>query len=160
MKNRYLKGAHISEKKVRELLKLFSEDLTATQIAAGEENELIIKVYGEKGGLIWHQEEPNTLVVKWQDRPAETFRTGNSYLSSIAKHNTRTPGGHPEGYLEAFANIYRNFALVLAAKMNGESIDENVIEFTSVHEGIRGMAFIENVVRSGKTNEKWTTFEV
>jgi predicted dehydrogenase len=134
--------------------------LTATQIAAGEENELIIKVYGEKGGLVWQQQEPNTLIVKWQNKPAEILRAGSGYLSSIAQHNTRTPGGHPEGYLEAFANIYRNFALALSAKLNSETIDPNIVEFPSVNEGIRGMAFIENVVRSAGSSKKWTEFEV
>jgi predicted dehydrogenase len=134
--------------------------LTATQIAAGEENELIIKVYGEKGGLVWQQQEPNTLIVKWQNKPAEILRAGSGYLSSIAQHNTRTPGGHPEGYLEAFANIYRNFALALSAKLNSETIDPNIVEFPSVNEGIRGMAFIENVVRSAGSSKKWTEFEL
>ncbi|HZF63167.1 MAG TPA: Gfo/Idh/MocA family oxidoreductase [Chitinophagaceae bacterium] len=134
--------------------------LTATQIAAGEENNLFIKVYGENGGLEWHQQEPNTLLVKYLDKPTEVVRTGMGYVSAIAKHNSRTPGGHPEGYLEAFGNIYRNFALTLSAKINGETVDSSLIEFPSVHEGIRGMAFIENVVNSNTSNEKWTKFEV
>jgi predicted dehydrogenase len=134
--------------------------LTATQIAAGEENNLSINVYGEKGGLEWHQQEPNTLLVKWLDRPTEIVRTGMGYVSPIAKHNSRTPGGHPEGYLEAFGNIYRNFALTLDAKLNGTTVDTNLVEFPSVNEGIRGMAFIENVVKSSESNEKWTKFEI
>ena len=86
--------------------------LIASQIAAGEENALKIKLYGENGGLEWHQHEPNTLLVKWLDKPTEIYRAGSNYnyLSSYATQNCRTPGGHPEGYLEAFANIYRNFA--------------------------------------------------
>ncbi|HUM66687.1 MAG TPA: Gfo/Idh/MocA family oxidoreductase, partial [Chitinophagaceae bacterium] len=87
-----------------------SGSLFATQIAAGEENNIKIRVYGEKGGLVWQQEDANTLQVKWLDRPAEVYRAGNPYLGSYAKHNTRVPAGHPEGYLEAFGNIYRNFA--------------------------------------------------
>ncbi|MCU7549028.1 Gfo/Idh/MocA family oxidoreductase [Chitinophagaceae bacterium LB-8] len=134
--------------------------LTATQIAAGEENELIIKVYGEKGGLVWQQQEPNTLILKWQDKPAEILRAGSGYLSSIAQHNSRTPGGHPEGYLEAFANIYRNFAITLSSRINAENIDAGNIEFPSVEEGVRGMAFIENVVRSSGSSKKWTEFEI
>jgi predicted dehydrogenase len=134
--------------------------LTATQIAAGEENELIIKVYGENGGLIWEQQEPNTLTIKWQDKPAEVLRAGSGYLSGIAKHNTRTPGGHPEGYLEAFANIYRNFAIALSARLNNATFDKELIEFPSVYEGVRGMAFIENVVKSAASNNKWSAFEV
>jgi predicted dehydrogenase len=134
--------------------------LTASQITAGEENNLFIKIYGENGGLEWHQQEPNTLLVKWLDRPTEIVRTGMGYVSAIAKQNSRTPGGHPEGYLEAFGNIYRNFALTLSAKMNGETVDSSLIEFPSVEDGIRGMAFIENVVKSNKSNEKWMKFEV
>ncbi len=134
--------------------------LTASQIAAGEENNLFINIYGENGGLEWHQQEPNTLLVKWLDKPTEIVRTGMGYLSPIAKHNSRTPGGHPEGYLEAFGNIYRNFALTLSAKLNGKTVDSSLIEFPSVEEGIRGMAFIENVVKSNTSNEKWTRFEI
>ena len=134
--------------------------LTATQIAAGEENNLFIKVYGENGGLEWHQQEPNTLLVKWLDKPTEIVRAGMGYMSPIAKHNSRTPGGHPEGYLEAFGNIYRNFALTLSARLNGETVDSSLIEFPSVEEGIRGMAFIDNVVNSNTSNEKWVKFEV
>ena len=134
--------------------------LTATQIAACEENNLFIKVYGENGGLEWHQQEPNTLLVKWLDKPTEIVRAGMGYMSPIAKHNSRTPGGHPEGYLEAFGNIYRNFALTLSARLNGETVDSSLIEFPSVEEGIRGMAFIDNVVNSNTSNEKWVKFEV
>src|SRR6202007_2578362 len=93
--------------------------LMASQVAAGEENGIAIRVYGEKGGLEWAQQEPNTLLVKWLDQPTQIYRAGGGYLSSFAKHNTRTPGGHPEGYLEAFANLYRNFALVLIARLDG-----------------------------------------
>lgn len=132
--------------------------LTASQIAAGEENNLAIKVYGENGGLEWHQQEPNTLILRHLDKPTEILRTGTGFVSAIAKHNSRTPGGHPEGYLEAFGNIYRNFALTLAAKINGETVDTSLVEFPSVNEGIRGMAFIENVVKSNASNEKWTKF--
>jgi predicted dehydrogenase len=134
--------------------------LTATQIAAGEENNLSIKIYGEEGGLEWHQQEPNTLLVKWLNKPTEVVRTGMGYVSPIAKHNSRTPGGHPEGYLEAFGNIYRNFALTLSARLNGETVDTALVEFPSVEEGIRGMAFIDTVVKSNTSNEKWVKFEI
>jgi predicted dehydrogenase len=129
--------------------------LIATQVAAGEENNLSIKIYGEKGGLEWHQQDPNTLLLKWYDKPTEIYRAGQGYLSSIAKNNCRTPGGHPEGYLEAFANIYKNFALALLAKINNREVDTNLIEFPSVEEGIRGMAFIDNVVKSSNSEKKW-----
>ncbi len=134
--------------------------LMATQVAAGEENNIKIRVYGEKGGLEWKQEDANTLLVKWLDKATEVYRAGAGYLNSFAKHNCRTPAGHPEGYLEAFGNHYRNFALTLRARMNGEQPKEEWLDFPGVEEGVRGMAFIENVVKSGKSAEKWTPFEV
>lgn len=134
--------------------------LMASQIAAGEENAIKIKVYGEKGGLEWHQMEPNTLTIKWLNQPAQIYRTGNNYISNVAKHNTRTPAGHPEGYLEAFANIYRNFALTLMAKQKGEQPNEFMLDFPNAEDGIRGMAFIENVVASSKSDQKWYDFKI
>ncbi|HVV53856.1 MAG TPA: Gfo/Idh/MocA family oxidoreductase [Mucilaginibacter sp.] len=132
--------------------------LTASQVAAGEENALKIRVYGENGGLEWAQQEPNTLTLRWLDKPAETFRAGNNYKdreSSYATDNCRTPGGHPEGYLEAFGNLYRNFALALSAKINGETPHQEWLDFPGIEDGIRGMAFIDNVVASGKSDQKW-----
>ena len=134
--------------------------LIATQVAAGEENNLSIRIYGELGGIEWHQQEPNSLQLKWYDKPMETLRAGSGYLSDIGRHNCRTPGGHPEGYLEAFANIYRNFSLTLAARINGTAVNADVVDFPSVKEGIRGMAFIENVVKSNESSEKWIKYEV
>lgn len=134
--------------------------LMATQIAAGEENNVKIRVYGEKGGLEWQQEDANTLKVKWLDKPAEIYRTGGAYNSSFAAHNTRIPAGHPEGYLEAFGNLYRNFALTVRAKINGETPKEEWLDFPGVEEGIRGMAFVENVVASSQSNEKWREFTI
>src|SRR6476620_6051973 len=132
--------------------------LVATQVAAGEENALRLRVYGEKGGLEWAQQEPNTLLVKWQDAPAQILRAGGGYgdrLSSYATQNCRTPGGHPEGYLEAFGNIYRNFALTLSAKIDGTEPSKEALDFPSVEDGIRGMAFIDNVVASAQSDKKW-----
>ena len=134
--------------------------LMASQIAAGEENALSIKVYGETGGLEWHQEEPNTLLVKWHEAPTQIYRTGNGYLSSFASHNSRTPAGHPEGYLEAFANIYRNFALTLSARLNGETPTAEMLDFPDASDGVRGMAFIENVVASAQSDQKWFDFKI
>lgn len=134
--------------------------LMATQIAAGEENAVKIRVYGEKGGLEWRQEDANSLLVKWLDKPTEIYRTGAGYNSSFAAHNTRIPAGHPEGYLEAFANLYRNFALTLKAKISGEIPKEEWLDFPGVEEGIRGMAFVDNVVASSQSEMKWKTFEV
>ncbi|MEO8711625.1 MAG: Gfo/Idh/MocA family oxidoreductase [Parafilimonas sp.] len=134
--------------------------LMASQVAAGEENALKIRVYGETGSVEWAQHEPNTLLVKWLDKPTEIYRAGQPYLADVARHNCRTPGGHPEGYLEAFANIYHNFALSLMAKMNGEEPTKEMLDYPKVDEGVRGMAFIDCVVASGQSNEKWTAFVV
>lgn len=133
--------------------------LMASQIAVGEENALKIRVYGEKGGIEWAQQEPNTLIVKWTNKPTEIYRTGTGFMGSVAVANTRTPGGHPEGYLEAFANIYRNFSLTLRAKMNGEQPKPEWLDFPGVEDGIRGMKFIDAVVDSGYNDQvKWTPF--
>lgn len=129
--------------------------LTATQIAAGVENDLNIRIFGEKGGLEWHQEEPNTMIMRWPDRPAEIVRTSNGYMSPLAAHNSRTPGGHPEGYLEAFANLYRNFALALQAILSGKEPKAEWLDFPSMEEGVRGMQFIETMVASDSDTEKW-----
>jgi predicted dehydrogenase len=134
--------------------------LMATQIAAGEENNVKIRVYGEKGGIEWKQEDANTLLVKWLDKPTEIYRTGGGYNSSFAAHNTRVPAGHPEGYLEAFGNLYRNFILTVRAKMNGEQPKEEWLDFPSVKEGVRGMAFVNNVIESGESDVKWKEFNL
>lgn len=137
--------------------------LMASQVAAGEENALKIRVYGENGGLEWAQHEPNTLIVKWLDQPTQILRAGGNYgdrLSSFATHNCRTPGGHPEGYLEAFGNIYRNFALTLSARIDGTTPTKEMLDFPTVDEGVRGMAFIDNVVASAQSDVKWTAYKV
>ena len=136
--------------------------LMASQVAAGEENALKIRIYGEKGGIEWLQHEPNTLVVKWFNEPTQILRAGSNYayLSSFATHNCRTPGGHPEGYIEAFANIYRNFALTLNCSLDGRKPTPEMLDFPTVEDGIRGMAFIDTVVASSKSEKKWTTFNL
>jgi predicted dehydrogenase len=137
--------------------------LMASQVAAGEENALKIRVYGEKGGLEWAQHEPNTLLVKWLDQPTQILRAGGNYgdrLSAFATHNCRTPGGHPEGYLEAFGNIYRNFALTVSARIDGTTPSKEILDFPSFEDGIRGMAFIDNVVASAASDKKWTAYEI
>ncbi len=134
--------------------------LHASQISAGEENALNIRVYGEKGGLEWHQMEPNTLVVRQLDAPAQIYRTGNDYLCEAAAAHTRTPFGHPEGYLEAFANIYRNFAAHLAAELSGEPAPAFATDYPTIEDGVRGMAFIEAVVTSASNNAAWTPLSV
>ncbi len=135
-----------------------SGTLMATQVAAGEENNVKIRVYGEQGGIEWQQEDANTLLVKWLDKPVEVWRAGTGYLSSLAKHNCRTPGGHPEGYLEAFANHYRNFALCVQAQKRGEQPAAEWLDFPGIEAGVRGMLFIEKVIESGKSDEKWVAF--
>jgi predicted dehydrogenase len=134
--------------------------LTATQIAAGEENNIGIRVYGESGGLEWRQKEPNSLALKYTDKPTEIWRTGGGYVSPFASHNTRTPSGHPEGYLEAFANLYRNFALTVKAGLAGKTATPEEQDYPGIKEGIRGMAFIETVIASGKSDKKWTEFTI
>ena len=131
--------------------------LSATQIAIGEANKVNIRVYGDWGGLQWIQENPNELRVTWGDKAEEIIRIGNnSYLGSQALWNARTPAGHPEGFIEAFANIYRNFTLTVKALQQGEVPTENMLDFPNVYDGVRGMQFIETVVTSGYSDSpKW-----
>ena len=131
--------------------------LMASQIAAGETNALKIRVYGEKGGLEWRQCDPNFLWLKWGDRPVELIDVGgNAKMTTDALYNTRTPQGHPEGYLEAFANIYRNFANTVQAKIAGEQPDPRWTDFPNVNDGVRGMQFIETIVTAGYDDcHKW-----
>jgi predicted dehydrogenase len=134
--------------------------LMATQIAAGEENAIKIRMYGEKGGLEWTQADANTLLLKWPGKSVEILRTGQGYVGATAKHNTRTPGGHPEGYLEAFANIYRNFIFTVKARMEGKEPKPEWLDFPGIEDGVRGMQFIETVVKSGFSDgPKWVEFE-
>ncbi|MCB0601595.1 MAG: Gfo/Idh/MocA family oxidoreductase [Saprospiraceae bacterium] len=132
--------------------------LFASQISVGEENNLRIRVYGEKGGMEWAQQEPNTLWLKWPDRPVEMMRTGVGTLSAAAQAHTRIPAGHPEGYLEAFANIYRNFAYCLQARIAGETVDPVYQDFPTASDGVRGMLFINRVVESSQAGAVWTEF--
>ncbi len=136
--------------------------LHASQISVGEENNLNIRVYGEKGGLEWHQKEPNTLLVKWLDQPMQVYRTANGYLGKAALAAGRTPPSHPEGYLEAFANIYRNFATTIRARLDGKKLPKGdlALDYPKIEDGIRGMAFIEAVVASSKKNAAWTKLDV
>ena len=132
--------------------------LMASQVSVGEENALRIRAYGERGGLEWSQQEPNTLWLKWNDRPTEMLRTGGDYLGALAAANTRTPAGHPEGYLEAFANIYMAFAGQVRARESGESPAERSSDLPGIGEGIRGMTFIELAVAASASDTKWHPF--
>lgn len=134
--------------------------LYASQVAAGEENNVRVTVYGEKGGLEWRQEDANSLVLKWLDQPVQVLRFGQPYLSPFAKAGSRTPPGHPEGYLEAFANLYMNFAHTLRGKLEGKKVPEEWLDFPGIDDGIRGMAFIDYVVKSNASDSKWTPFNV
>jgi predicted dehydrogenase len=147
-----------------------------SQICHGEENSLNIRIYGEKGGLKWQQMEPNTLILTNQDNGSHIYRTGVGNLSAAAAAHTRQPAGHPEGYVETFANIYRNFAMAVKARwgetaksqadtggLGQEGVYDNITgydpelyDFPGVEAGIRGMAFIDAVVKSNATNDKWT----
>ena len=133
--------------------------LFASQIAVGEENGLRLRVYGETGGLEWRQMEPNSLIVRWPDRPYEVRRTGGPGVSEAAADATRLPAGHPEGFLEAFALLYRNFADTLLAQRAGRKPSEQNLDFPTIADGVRGMAFIETVVASAKAGATWLPFQ-
>ena len=130
--------------------------LVATQIAAGEENNLSIRLYGDKGAIEWQQLEPNSLVVRSPEGPVEIFRTGRVYLEEAAARNSRTPPGHPEGYIEAFANLFGAFFRAVRAQAGGANIDLRDYDVPGVTDGVRGMAFIEAVIRSAQSDQKWT----
>jgi predicted dehydrogenase len=128
--------------------------LFASQISVGEENGLNIRIYGETGGLEWHQQEPNTLLVKHLEKPTEVYRTGVGPVTDAAASHTRLPAGHPEGYLEAFANLYKNYAIALRCRLDGSEAPPH-LEFPDVNDGLRGMLFLETVVDSANSDSKW-----
>ena len=132
--------------------------LMASQIAVGEENGLKLRVYGENGGLEWKQMEPNSLIVRWPDRPLEVRRTGGPGVGESAGGATRLPAGHPEGFLEAFALLYRNFADTLEARRTGRKPTDENLDFPTIADGVRGMAFIETVVASAEAGAQWLDF--
>lgn len=137
--------------------------LHVSQISIGEENGLAIWVYGEKKGLEWHQEHPNYLYVKSPDGPEQVWKRGNGYVaakSPAAARGSRIPSGHPEAFLEAFANNYCNFADTLRAHLLNEKPDPLALDFPSVDDGVRGMLFIETVLESAKSEKKWTAMKV
>lgn len=134
--------------------------LHASQICAGDENSLNLRVWGTKGGLEWHQMEPNTLIFKPLAGPAEIHRAGHDYLCDAAQAAGRIPPGHPEGYLEAFANLYRAFAAdVREWQAAGNGATKLNRDYPGIEEGVRGMAFIEAVVKSSAANAAWTPLE-
>jgi len=131
--------------------------LHSSQISIGDENMLNIRVYGTKAGLEWRQEFPNELVVKFADQPRQTWRRGNGYLSPNVGRFTRIPAGHPEGYLEAFANIYLEAFRAIAAEVEGKRQPKD-LDFPTIDDGVEGMAFIETVVKSSRLGAKWLKF--
>ncbi len=133
-----------------------SGTLLASQIALGEENNLSLRVYGSKGSLSWRQMEPNSLTVRWPDRPMQIYRTATAFPETgmSAVLHSRIPAGHPEGFIEAFANLYRNFALHIAAEAAGKEAD-NSYDYPGINEGVRGMKFLEAVVASASDSSFW-----
>jgi len=135
--------------------------LHCSQISIGEENGLSIWVYGVDAGIEWHQEHPNQLLFKPLDQPVQIWSRGNGYVgakSAAAARGTRVPAGHPEGFLEAFSNNYANFADTILAKEAGKQPAPEVCDFPMVADGLRGMLFVETVVKSSKSEQKWTEF--
>lgn len=124
--------------------------LYASQVSVGEENNLRIRIYGEKAALEWHQEEPNYLYVRYPDRPEQVYKRGNDYLAPAARRASRLPSGHPEAFIEAFANIYLNFARTLKAHLAGEKPDPLDLDFPTVQDGARGVHFILTALESGR----------
>ena len=130
--------------------------LYASQISAGDENNLNIRVYGTEASLEWHQEHPNELIVKYPDAPRQIWRRGNSYNGPEAAKYTRLPFGHPEAFIEAFANVYQAAAEAIADHIEGGYPRAEGYDFPTVNDGVEGMSFIEAAVASSKANAAWT----
>ena len=130
----------------------------ASQVSNGDENDLTIRVYGTKKSLEWHQEEPNDLIVKDARSPRQVYRRGNDYVTGAAAENTRIPFGHPEGFIEAFANVYNAAAVAIRDERVGKFPRKSGYDYPDIRDGIIGMAFIETVVKSSKSKEKWIKF--
>ncbi len=133
--------------------------LWASQIAVGRENGLNIRVFCEQGAIEWHQWEPNTLVLDRLDQPRELLRAATPFVGTAAAGASRIPPGHPEGFLEAFANLYRNFAAALRLRLAGRKVNEAAFDYPTVHDGVRGMAFLETVVRAHQSKQKWVALK-
>lgn len=132
----------------------------ASQISNGDENNLNIRVYGTKASLEWHQEDPNELIVKYANAPRKTYRRGNDYLGSAAQENSRTPFAHPEGFIEAFANVYLAAAKAISDQIDGNAAPEGGYDFPTVDDGVAGVAFIGACVESSQNNAAWTKLDL
>ena len=132
--------------------------LYASQVSSGEENNLNIRVFGTKGSLQWFQENPNELLWKKADAPQQIHRRGNSYLGAAAQGATRTPFAHPEGFIEAFANVYRAAATAIADAVAGRKPPKGGYDYPTIDDGVAGMTFIETVVKSSKAGARWVKF--
>ncbi len=130
--------------------------MIASQVSTGEENDLRLRVYGTQGGLVWRQKEPNHLAFKPAEAPVQVLKRGNEYLSEDARRATRLPPGHPEAFIEAFANVYATVAATVCARQEGAEPEGSREDFPSVYDGARGVHFIEKMVESGRSTEKWT----
>ena len=131
----------------------------ASQISNGDENNLNIRVYGTKASLEWHQEDPNELIVKFANAPRKTYRRGNDYLGAAAQENSRTPFAHPEGFIEAFANVYLAAAKAISDQIDGTPPPGEGYDFPSVDDGVAGVAFIAACVESSQKNASWTKLD-
>ncbi|MCB1064516.1 MAG: Gfo/Idh/MocA family oxidoreductase [Verrucomicrobiae bacterium] len=130
----------------------------ASQISNGDENALSIRVYGTKASIEWHQEDPNDLIVKYANAPRQIYRRGNDYVGAAAAANSRTPFAHPEGFIEAFANVYLAAAKAMTDQIDGNAPPEGGYDFPTVDDGVAGMAFIETTVKSSASDQKWVKF--
>jgi predicted dehydrogenase len=131
--------------------------LKASQIAAGDENGLRLRIHGEKGGLDWSQMEPNTLTLRWLDRPAEIVRAGGPGLDALTQARLRTPAGHPEGYLEAFANLYGSFGRAMRAGATAPPAPGAADWFPGITDGLGTMTFVEAMIENSAGAAKWTS---
>lgn len=133
--------------------------LIASQISVGEENNLSIRVYGSKAGLHWQQQQPNSLRIMPGDQPAQEIRAGFGYLSKQATRFTRTPSGHPEGYIEAFANLYSAFADAVKLARTNPITHSDADGVPGINEALAGMQFIESSVKSSQSGNQWLTLD-
>ncbi|MHB9031526.1 MAG: Gfo/Idh/MocA family protein [Anaerolineae bacterium] len=129
--------------------------LTASQICPGQENSLKLRVWGTKAGLEWFQEDPNYLHIRSNANPEQIYKRGNGYDSAIAAANSRIPSGHPEGFIEGFANVYRNFCDTIRCKLMGTEPTATMLDFPTVTDGARGVHFINKAVESSASTVKW-----